>query len=78
MPLSKGQFSYLARSRICRNCNLPCFLDRMKADRERQLLLARERMANRRRRKADGKEENLDYDELPLPSDGKTLICVSI
>lgn len=42
----------------------------MKADRERQLLLAKERLANRRRRKANGEEENQNYEESPTPADG--------
>ncbi|XP_071784125.1 uncharacterized protein [Asterias amurensis] len=44
--------------------------EKMKADRERQLLLAKERLANRRRRKANGEEENQNYEESPTPADG--------
>ncbi|XP_038068700.1 trichohyalin-like isoform X2 [Patiria miniata] len=44
--------------------------ERMKADRERQLLLAKERLANRHRRKAEGKGEMEDQEELPVPAEG--------
>ncbi|XP_022097553.1 trichohyalin-like isoform X2 [Acanthaster planci] len=44
--------------------------ERMKADRERQLLLARERLGNRQRRRTEGKEEIGNHEELSVPAEG--------